>query len=102
MNKTLSKNDYIKLLSKRIFWDLNIEKLDYKQDCQKIIERIAMHGTEEDERIMNSIYSIKKIKKCLLNSRVLNEKVINYYAFALHEREEKFKCYMRIPVQMNC
>ena len=72
------KNDYIKNLNPRIFWDLNIDKLDYKQDKQIIIERIAVHGTENDERIMNNLYQPETIEKCLVNSNYLNEKVIRY------------------------
>ena len=94
-------NDLIKLLSKRIFWDINIDKLDYKQDKQKIIERICVHGKENDEKIMNMMYPISTIKKCLIKSDSLNEKVIRYYAFVLKLKESRFKCYTRIPVQMS-
>jgi len=98
----VNKNSYIKMLNKRIFWDLKIDKLDYKQDKQIIIERIAVHGTENDERIMNKMYRLNTIKKCLMNSYNLNEKVIKYYAFTLKAKEEDFKCFMKTPVQMSC
>ena len=97
-----SKNEYIKRLNPRIFWDLNIEKLDYIQDKQIIIERIAVHGTENDERIMNNLYQPETIEKCLINSNNLNEKVVRYYAFALKIKEEDFKCFSKTHVQMNC
>jgi len=102
MRNTENYNNYIKLLNKRIFWDLHIDKLDYKQDKQRIIERIAVHGTENDEKIMNIMYSIRTIRKCLIKSDSLNEKVIQYYAFVLNEKEKKFKCYSRIHVPMTC
>lgn len=94
-------NNYIKLLNKWIFWDINIDKLDYKKNKQLIIERIAVHGTENDEKIMNIMYSLGTIKKCLIKSDSLTEKVIQYYAFVLHIKESKFKCYTRTPVQMS-
>lgn len=37
MKKRINKNDFIKQLSKTIFWDLKIDKLDYKNDKQTII-----------------------------------------------------------------
>ena len=98
----INKNSYIKMLNNRIFWDLKIDKLDYKKDKQTIIERIAVYGTENDERIMNTMYRPNTIKKCLMNSYNLNEKVIKYYAFTLKAREEDFKCFMKTPVQMSC
>ena len=97
-----SKNEYIKMLHPRIFWDLNIDKLDYNHDKQIIIERIAVHGTENDERIMNKLYRIETIEKCLVNSSNLSEKVIRYYAFALKIKEEDFKCFSKTHVQMSC
>ena len=51
--KNKRNNELLKLLSKRIFWDINIDKLDYKKNKQIIIERIAVHGSENDEKIMN-------------------------------------------------
>jgi len=95
-------NSYIKLLSKIIFWDMNVDKIDYKLDKQTIIERIAVYGKENDERIMNILYPIRTIKKCLIKSDSLNEKAIRYYAFVLHVKESKFKCYSRIHVPMTC
>ena len=94
-------NKLIKELSKNIFWDIDIDKLDYKKNKQTIIERIAVYGTENDERIMNMMYPIKTITKCLLKSDSLNENTLRYYAFVLNEKENKFKCYTKIPVQMS-
>ena len=96
------KNEYIKLLNNRIFWDININRLDYRKNKQTIIERIAVYGTENDERIMNKLYSTRLIRKCLVKSDSLNEKTIRYYAFLLNEKEENFKCYTKTPVQMKC
>jgi len=102
MLNRIQKNEYIKLLSKGLFWDLHIDKLDYKHNKQEIIERIAVYGTDNDERIMNIIYSPRIIKKCLKRSDSLNEKTIRYFAFVLHEKEENFKCYSRKLVPMTC
>ena len=100
-NESKRNNELIKLLSRSIFWDINIDKLDYKKNKQIIIERIAVHGSENDEKIMNMMYPIKIIKRCLINSDSLNENTLQYYAFVLKVKESKFKCYTRIPVQMS-
>ena len=102
MLNRVQKNEYIKLLTKGIFWDLDIDKLDYKYNKQDIIERIAVYGTDNDEHIMNILYSPGVIKKCLKHSDCLNEKTIRYFAFILHEKEEHFKCYSRKLVPMTC
>ena len=102
MGKKENYNNYIKLLSKVIFWDINVDKLDYKKSKQRIIERIAVYGTENDERIMNIMYPIRTIKKCLMKSDSLNENTLHYFSLILNEKEEKFKCFTRIHVPMTC
>ena len=56
-NLKIKKNDLIKLLSKNLFWEYQVNKLDYIKNKQLIIERIAVFGTENDEKIMNMMYS---------------------------------------------
>jgi len=100
LNK-IQKNRYIKHLNKRIFWDINIENLDCEKSKQKIIERIAVYGTENDEKIMYILYPLSVIKKHLKMSDILNEKTISYFSFILNEKEDKFKCYTKKFVPMN-
>jgi hypothetical protein len=100
LNK-LQKNNYVKMLNKWLFWDLNIETLDYKYNRQDIIERIAIYGDENDERIMNIIYPKHVIKYCLKKSDCLNSKTIKYFSFILKIKEEKFKCYMKTHAQRS-
>lgn len=95
------RNEYVRDLSKHIFWDLIIEKLDCEEDKQTIIERIAVYGTDRDERLMYIIYPLKDIKKCLLNSDSLNEKTMRYFAFLLHLKEKDFKWFLRRHVEMT-
>ena len=100
MSKIINKNDYLKQLSKYIFWDLNIDKLDYKLSKQNIIERIAQYGTENDDRIMNKLYSTRTIKKCLKRSDDIDYKTVMYYAFVLKEKEKNFRCYFKKNFQI--
>ena len=56
----MKKNEYIKKLSKKLFWEMKIDTLNWKHNKQDIIERIDFRGTEEDKEIMHLLYSEKK------------------------------------------
>jgi len=97
------KNYYIqRWLSKYLFWDVFVDRMDYKKNMQDIIERVAVYGNENDERIMNIIYSKRLIKKCLVRSDCLNEQTVKYYSFKLGIKDKAFKWYSKKLVQMSC
>ena len=96
------KNIYVQMLSDVIFWDVDKNKTDYIHHKQFLIERIAVYGNENDERIMNILYDNKTIIKCLKKSDSIIEKTINYYSFLFDEKMENFKCYSKIHAPMKC
>jgi hypothetical protein len=84
------KNTLLNNFSKRAFWDVNINMLDYKKNMQFIIERVFVHGNEEDEKLLNKIYSKRQIKHSILTSKELNESVINYLCVIFDLKKEAF------------
>ena len=57
------KNEFLKEISPCIFWDIDISKLDIKEDKKFIIERVYTRGFEKDEILLWKIYSFGEIKK---------------------------------------
>jgi len=49
----------------RLFWDLNLQKLDINLNAKTIIERVLNNGTLADWQWLVSIYGSKKIKDTL-------------------------------------
>jgi hypothetical protein len=84
------KNILINNFSKRAFWDVDINMLNYKKNMQFIIERVFVHGNEEDEKLLNEIYSKRQIKRSVLKSKELNESVINYLSVIFNLKKEAF------------
>ena len=94
----LSKNyNIINNFTKGLFWNFNIEKLDYLKHKQLIIERIIEAGLEDDEILMWKLYSYKDIKGVAVNIEYLPTDKITYMAFVLKIKEEEFKCYGQKP-----
>jgi hypothetical protein len=84
------KNILINNFSKRAFWDVNTNMLDYKKNMKFIIERIFVHGNEKDEKLLTEIYSKRQIKRSVLASKELTEPVINYLSVIFDLKKEAF------------
>ncbi len=62
------------LLNKRIFWDVDVEKMDFSAKASFVIERVFERGDVEDIRQCRRFYGDEKIKTVLLNAKYLPEK----------------------------
>ena len=98
---TETSNNLIKKLSPRIFWDMDINTLDLKKNQNEIIERVYVYGTDNDEKLIWSIYSYNEIKKSVMNSDSLNDTTITYLSKVFNIKEKKFKCYKKKLSHLN-
>jgi hypothetical protein len=90
-------NELLLQLTKEVFWNCDINKLDYIRDKDFIIKRIIEAGLENDEIIMWRLYSYDDIKYVALNLENLHEDKVTYMSFVLKVKENKFKCYKKKP-----
>jgi hypothetical protein len=81
------------VFNKRIFWDVNFEKLDYDAKANFVIERVFERGDVPDIRNCRRYYGDEKVTEVLLNARFLPETRM-YLASAVINRPLKdFRCY---------
>ena len=79
--------------NKRIFWDVDAEKLDFEKRPSFIIERVFERGDVEDIRMCRRFYGDEKIGTVLLNAKWLMPHTI-YLAAALFNNEPRdYRCY---------
>ncbi len=79
--------------NKRIFWDVDFEKLDYDVKFRFVIERVFDRGDVEDIRNCRRYYGDEKVTEALLNAKFLSETRM-YLASAVINRPLKdFRCY---------
>jgi hypothetical protein len=82
------------LLDKRIFWDVDAEKMDYMAKANFVIERVFERGDVDDIRQCRRFYGDAKIEIALLNAKFLPEKRM-YLASAIIDKPiNLFRCYM--------
>jgi len=69
-----------KILSKRCFWDVDIESLDIRKNKSFIISRTLEHGTMQDIIALKSMYPIKEISEVVKNSRNISRSTAVFWA----------------------
>ena len=78
---------------RRIFWDIDFDKLDYDKYANFIIERVFDRGDIEDIRQCRRYYGDKKIAEALLNAKWLMKETV-YFATAILKNELiDYRCY---------
>lgn len=78
---------------KRIFWDVDFDRLDYDGKADFIIERVFERGDVEDIRQCRRYYGDEKLRYALTNAKWLSLATI-YLAVALFNNElTDYKCY---------
>jgi len=86
-------NKLLENLSKHLFWDYDIAKLNEKNDKKFILERVFTRGFEKDEKLVFSYYGEKVIKNTVVSIRNLDKKTLNYLSVILNIPKKEFKCY---------
>jgi hypothetical protein len=81
------------VLSKRIFWDVNFENLDYDAKANFVIERVFERGDVEDIRMCRRFYGDEKIEAVLTTAKWIRPQTI-YLATALfNNKPTDYRCY---------
>jgi len=78
---------------RRIFWDVDFDKLDYDKLANFVIERVFDRGDVEDIRQCRRYYGDKKVSDALLNAKFLMEHRISLAAAVINKPIEDFRCY---------
>ena len=81
------------VFDKRIFWDVDFEKLDYDAKASFIIERVFERGDVDDIRQCRRYYGDEKIRVVLLNAKYLSLGRIYLASAIIEEPLNAFRCY---------
>lgn len=81
------------LKNKSLFWDIDINTLDYDKHTRFIIERVLLKGDLPDWFELRKIYGIERIKKEVLQIRYFDKKTLSFLSLIFNIPKEKFRCY---------
>lgn len=91
MKKTTGRPD----ISKRIFWDINFETLDFTKDRLYIIEKVMNYGLWSNFLAMMRFYGKETVRKEVVKSSFLKKDVLNFLCFYLELTPTAFECYTK-------
>ena len=81
------------ILARRIFWDVDFDKLDYDAKASFVIERVFERGDVEDIRNCRRYYGDDKVREALLNAKFLPLQTTYLASAVIGEPLEAFRCY---------
>lgn len=89
----MSKSIKRPLFNKRIFWDVDYERLDYNERAAFVIERVFNRGDVEDVRQCRRYYGDDKIKQILLSTKFIADHRLHLISAIIDEPLSAFRCY---------
>jgi hypothetical protein len=81
------------VFNRRIFWDIDFDKLDYELKYKFVIERVFERGDVEDIRQCRRYYGDEKVKAALTQAKWLAETTLNFVSVLFDIPLEQFRCY---------
>ncbi len=80
-------------LSPHLFWDTNLETLDWQRNKRLIIERVLNRGTWEEWKLIVNRYGKQEMKTTLCELPYIEKKEANFVQVYFGIKPEEMKCY---------
>ena len=79
--------------SKYLFWEVDVNKIDFQNKKHYVIERALDMGQINDWDMLKELYDRETIKKVALNIRNLDPKTLSFLSNIFNIPKEQFRCY---------
>jgi hypothetical protein len=89
------------IFAKRIFWDVDFEKLDFRKKDAFVIERVFERGDVTDIRECRRYYGDNKIRTVLIRSKWLSLKTIYLACAVLGNKPSDYKCFNTVRLNQE-
>lgn len=80
-------------LSRRVFWDVDYDKVDFDAKANFVIERVFERGDVEDIRQCRRFYGDEKVVDALLKAKFLRLDTLHFVSAIFEKPLEAFRCY---------
>lgn len=87
-----------------LFWDIDLDSLDFNKNARFIIQRVVQKGTLKDWETIKDYYGLEFIKKEILFIRDLDAKTLNFFSTYFDINKNEFRCFttqQSIPKHFN-
>ncbi len=80
-------------LSKRLFWDVDFENIDWDKNAPYVVERIISKGKWGNFKTILEYYGTSGIKDIIINLRYLDSRTLHFCSVYFNIPLTKFRCY---------
>lgn len=82
-------------IKKRVFWDVDVNELDFEKDRFYIIEKVMNYGVWSDFLELLKFYGKDTIKNEIIKSSYLKKDVLAFICLYFDLQPNQFECYNR-------
>ena len=88
-----SKDYQISDLSPHLFWDVDVQQLDWEKNLHFLIQRVLEYGVDRDWQILKQKFTIAQLAQISTELRTLDDKALHFIAAISHTPITQFRCY---------
>lgn len=81
------------VFNKRLFWDVDVSKLDFDKNERFVVERVFERGDVEDIRACRRYYGDALIEGILLNAQSISTQRLYLISAIYNKPLSAFRCY---------
>lgn len=95
MEKSTQQNLKIQDFSEYLFWDIDVDKLDFQKSKKWLIGRVLEYGNLNDWKKLLVLFGREVIKKEVVNIRSLDAVTLSFLSVYFSLEKEDFRCYSK-------
>jgi len=92
-------------ISQVLFWDVDINSIDYEKHASFIVQRVLEAGTLNDFYSIRDFYGKPRLKHIIKNLRYLDDRTLSFCSIYFKIKPEQFRCYTQNQlhqIHWNC
>ncbi|MEO7529135.1 MAG: hypothetical protein ABIT35_12895 [Chitinophagaceae bacterium] len=86
------------VISKKAFWDVNFDKLDFEKSSLFIMQKIFNYGSWDDQVSIMRFYGLDRIKNEVIEASYLRQPVLSFLCTILQLQKKEFECYRKMQL----
>jgi hypothetical protein len=92
----MNRQDFIiPQVSRKAFWDVSFEKIDFEKSSLFVMQKIFNYGTWADQVALLKYYGPDRIRREIVHASYLREPVMSFLSTILDLQKNDFECYIK-------
>src|SRR5450432_650666 len=83
-------------ISKKAFWDISFEKLDFEKSSLFVMQKVFNYGSWDDQLGVLRFYGLDRIKNEITKASYLRQPVLSFLCTILQLQKTDFECYIKM------